>query len=273
MVMTALHKRPLGNTGLLVSCLGLGTVKFGRNQQVKYPSGSGFVLPSDREIQQLLALASETGINLLDTAPAYGSSELRLGQLLSNRERWVLSSKVGEEFIRGQSVFNFSRDQVQNSIERSLRNLRTDYLDIALIHSDGNDLQILESTDCVETLQRLKDRGLVRSIGLSGKTVEGGLRALQWMDVAMVTYNTVATAEAEVIDYAESHEKGILVKKALHSGHLSRSAETASGNGDKPATALEFALSRTGVSSVIIGTINPSHLLANARVALTVSNQ
>ena len=66
-----LQQRALGQTGLNVSCLGLGTVKFGRNKVVKYPRE--FSLPSDDEVSALLELANGLGINLLDTAPAYGS--------------------------------------------------------------------------------------------------------------------------------------------------------------------------------------------------------
>ena len=72
--------RSLGATGLRVSPLGLGTVKFGRNRGVKYPRT--FELPTDRAILNLLETAWESGINLLDTAPAYGASEERLGRLL-----------------------------------------------------------------------------------------------------------------------------------------------------------------------------------------------
>jgi len=71
-------RRALGATGLEVSALGLGTVKFGRNTGVKYPAG--FELPSAAEIGELLAVARDLGINLLDTAPAYGSSEERIGK-------------------------------------------------------------------------------------------------------------------------------------------------------------------------------------------------
>lgn len=78
MIRDTLHDlhRPLGDTGLAVSPLGLGTVKFGRDQGVKYPSG--FTIPDDREAADLLALARDLGINLIDTAPAYGRSEERL---------------------------------------------------------------------------------------------------------------------------------------------------------------------------------------------------
>ena len=72
--------RPLGSTGLMVSPLGLGTGKLGRDQGVKYPSG--FQIPDDDEARMLLKLARDLGINLIDTAPAYGRSEERLGPLL-----------------------------------------------------------------------------------------------------------------------------------------------------------------------------------------------
>src|SRR5690554_1331134 len=136
--MSFIHRLP--GSDLEISALGLGTVKLGRNQGVKYPSG--FELPSDEEVRHLLALAREQGIRLLDTAPAYGSSEERLGRLLERRQDWVIATKVGEEFENGRSSFDFSAAHTRFSIERSLRRLRTDYLDIALIHSDGNDVDI-----------------------------------------------------------------------------------------------------------------------------------
>src|SRR5690606_33729328 len=99
MSLPTLHDfhRPLGSTGFKVSPLGLGTVKLGRDQGVKYPTG--FTIPGDDDASLLLAQARELGINLIDTAPAYGRSEERLGPLLrGQRDEWVIVSKVGEEF-------------------------------------------------------------------------------------------------------------------------------------------------------------------------------
>src|SRR5690554_5900058 len=101
-----MKQRPLGSTGIQVSPLGFGTVKLGRNQGVKYPNT--FSIPNDTEALHLIALAKEHGVNLIDTAPAYGNSEERLGFLLKGqRQDFVICSKVGEEFDvnTGKSTF------------------------------------------------------------------------------------------------------------------------------------------------------------------------
>ncbi|MBQ14513.1 MAG: aldo/keto reductase [Gammaproteobacteria bacterium] len=259
-----LMKRQLGQTDLKVSPVGLGTVKLGRNQEVKYPVS--FSLPQDNEVADLLAMAKELGINLIDTAPAYGSSEQRLGRLLRDREDWVICTKVGEEFTGGQSYFDFSGQHINDSVERSLRYIQTDYLDIVLIHSDGSDEQIIRSSDCIETLTRLKEKGLIRAIGMSSKTLTGGLLAVDCTDVVMVTYNPSNTGDADVIEKASLENKGVLVKKALNSGHDCYSGDR---NIDAVAHNLNFVYSNQGVDSVIIGTINSEHLVQNVKAAIT----
>ncbi|MBF0676483.1 aldo/keto reductase [Pseudomonas sp.] len=259
--------RPLGSTGLTVSPLGLGTVKFGRDQGVKYPNG--FRIPDDFEARQLLNQARELGINLIDTAPAYGTSEERLGPLLrGQRNDWVIVSKVGEEFENGQSRHDFSSAHTRFSVERSLKRLETDRIDLVLVHSDGNDLAILRETGIYETLAALKEEGKIGAYGLSGKTVEGGLLALEQGDCAMVTYNLNEQAEKPVLDYAARHTKGILIKKALASGHVC----LASGI-DPVRASFELLFSHPGVCSAIVGTINPVHLAHNVATAAAVIRQ
>ena len=138
MTLATLHDlhRPLGSTGLTVSPLGLGTVKLGRDQGVKYPNG--FSIPDDAAARALLHQARELGINLLDTAPAYGISEERLGPLLrGQRQDWVIVSKVGEEFVNGASLFDFSPAHTRLSVERSLKRLETEHIELVLVHSDA----------------------------------------------------------------------------------------------------------------------------------------
>ena len=257
--MDKLQKRRLGDSGLEVSPLGLGTVKFGRNESVKYPDA--FEIPNEAALADLLALAKDCGINLLDTAPAYGQSEERLGRLLAEqRGEWVIAGKAGEDFVNGKSVFDFSPRAIEASLMRSLKRLNTDYLDIFLIHSDGNDLEIL-SDELITAMRGLKTRGLVRAIGASTKTPAGGLRALETMDIAMITYNQDYRDEEAVLDYAAAHDRGTLIKKALSSGHAAN-----------PEDAIRFSLSHQGAGSLIVGTINPAHLRDNVTAVLSQEN-
>ncbi|MFU8838561.1 MAG: aldo/keto reductase [Thiohalomonadaceae bacterium] len=246
--------RQLGDTGILVSPLGLGTVKIGRDQQVKYPSQ--FTIPDDQAVRDLLALAWDLGINILDTAPAYGNSEERLGKLLPHRHDWVIIGKVGEIFENGQSRFDFSAAHTRSSVERSLRRLRREMIDVVLVHSDGNDMAIIHNTAVCDSLLELQHRGLIRAVGMSTKTVEGGLWCVENMDVVMATYNLEYQDELPVLQRAAELNKGLVIKKGLQSGH--------SGN---PQAALQAVLSQPGVSSVIVGTINPQHLRENVHTA------
>ncbi|WP_341303879.1 aldo/keto reductase [Pseudomonas sp. TMP25] len=263
--MHSLHNlhRPLGSSGLLVSPLGLGTVKLGRDQGVKYPNG--FTIPDDAAARELLAQAHDLGINLIDTAPAYGTSETRLGPLLrGQRQQWIIASKVGEEFDNGVSHFDFSAAHTRFSVERSLKRLETDFIDLVLVHSDGNDVAILRDRGVYQTLAELKREGKIRGFGFSGKTVEGGLLALETGDCAMVTYNLNEQGERAVLDYAALHGKGILIKKALASGHA------CVVGADPVRASFELIFSHPAASSAIIGTINPHHLAHNVATAAAV---
>lgn len=267
--MSALPQRALGSTGLQVSCLGLGTVKIGRNTGVKYPAG--FELPDDRAVSAMLDQALDLGINFIDTAPAYGSSEERLGKLMTRRQDWVICSKTGEEFSDGKSFFDFTAAHTRRSVERSLQRLRTDYIDMVLVHSDGNDQQVIEQTDCFAELDRLKQEGLIRAFGFSGKTVDGGLLAVERSDVVMVTCNPGYVEEIPVIARAQLLNKGVLIKKAFNSGHAVSANAANSTNEDQVTTNLRFIFRQPGVSSVIVGTINPKHLQQNVESAIRVA--
>lgn len=264
--------RPLGKSGILVSPLGLGTVKIGRNRAVKYPGGDGFALPTDDHVVDLLRTAAHVGINLLDTAPAYGTSEDRLGALLERedwlggRDRWVICTKAGEEFdpATAESRYDFSPRAIHASVERSLRRLRTDHLDAVLLHSDGRDEWILCESGAIEALESLASRGLVRVTGISVKSVHGWRSAIDRLAPtgSAVVMTEFAPDDAQHMALArESAERGIgmLVKKGLASGH---SAD--------PAASIRSITSCPHVSSLIVGTLNPDHLRANAATANSV---
>ncbi|HEX4046114.1 MAG TPA: aldo/keto reductase [Gammaproteobacteria bacterium] len=265
-----MQQRYLCNTQIAVSRLGLGTVKFGRNQGVKYPEA--FALPSDQDLLRLLDSAAAWGINLLDTAPAYGNSEERLGKLLQGkRQQWVIATKAGEEFINGESHFDFSPVALQHSVEHSLLRLHTDYLDVVLIHSNGEDERLIEQEGVFDTLARLKKDGKIRVFGMSTKTVAGGLRTVEEADVVMVTYNPFCRDDQAVIAAAHQQGKGVLVKKALASGHLEQFRVSGQAGHDAVKTALQFVLAEAGVSSLVLGTINVEHLREAVEVVMAMS--
>lgn len=170
--MNPLEKVPLGRSGLSVTRLGLGCASIG---------GLYGDIPDDQAIA-VVRRALSLGLNLLDTAPLYGSgkSELRLGQALAGvpRDRYVLSSKVGRVLVPTkqdpqvgafndpapyQPVFDFSYDGVMRSFEASLNRLGVDRIDILHIHDPDNHWQ--EAIDgAYPALDELRGDGVIRAV-------------------------------------------------------------------------------------------------------------
>lgn len=245
--------RLLGRTGLAVSPLGFGAFKIGRNEKIKYPQA--YDLPDDAAVAKLLSGVLDLGITHIDTAPAYGLSEERIGRALAHRRSdFVLSTKVGELFEQGQSRYAFDRESVRDSIFRSLTLLRSDVLDIVLIHTPADDVRVLRETPVVETLQSLKSAGHIRAIGLSGKTPAAAEMAIAWADVLMVEYHQQDFSHASVIESARQRGIGVLVKKGLASGQLA------------PASAIPFVLNTPGISGLVVGGLSLDHISANVKI-------
>jgi len=251
--------RPLGRTGLVISPIGLGTTKLGRNTDVKYPER--FALPADEAVRDLLETSLALGINLIDTAPAYGESERRLGNFVeSHRDRIVLCTKCGEQYSGGISTYDFSAGAIVASAEESLRRLRTDHVDILLLHSNGRDIEILTQTDALEGLGRLKKAGKTRAVGISAKTEAGIARACETLDVVMAPFSEKETSLADALKNAHDRGLGVLAIKGLYSGHL------------EARRAIEFVLKQPFIDALILGTINQAHLKEAVKVAQACLN-
>ena len=136
---------------------------------------------------------------------------------------------------------------------------------MGLVHSDGNDLAILQEHEVYQTLAALKQEGKIGQFGFSGKTVAGGLMALEQGDCAMVTFNLNEQHELPVIEQAAKQGKAILIKKALASGHICLDPAI-----DPVRASFELIFNQPGVTSAVIGTITPKHLAENAAHALAV---
>jgi aryl-alcohol dehydrogenase-like predicted oxidoreductase len=255
-------QRELGSTGLKVFPLGLGTVKLGRNRDVKYPDR--FELPDDSTIDRLLHRAIELGINFIDTAPAYGNSEERLGPFVAtHRDEIVLCSKAGESWGPEGSTHDFSGASLERSVEESLRRLRTDHLDLLLLHSDGRDREILEDGDTLEALRRIRESGKARAVGASVKTRDGVRIAARELDAVMAPFGLAHPALGPHLAEARRDGCATIAIKVLGQGHAVTESD------DPVQVALDHVLGAGGIDLAVIGTINPVHLEAAVERART----
>lgn len=146
--------RPLGECGLRVSPLCLGTMMFGDRTD-------------EAEAERIVTMARDAGVNFIDTADVYsrGASENMVGRLIAqDRDSWVLASKVGNPMGSLPHQRGLSRKWILEAIDRSLSRLATDYLDIYYLHLDTADAPLEETLDTVSCLIR---QGKVRYFGLS----------------------------------------------------------------------------------------------------------
>jgi len=145
-------QRPYGKSGLMVSVLGLGALQLG-DPRVE-----------ESQATSLLNAALDAGITLIDTARSYGCSEERIGRhLASRRDDIILSTKLGYGI---EGVEDWTGPCITAGVERALRILRTDRIDIAHLHSCSG--AILERGEVIAALERAKRDGKVRAIAYSG---------------------------------------------------------------------------------------------------------
>lgn len=255
--MDTTSRRPLGRSGLSVSPVGFGAFKIGRNEGVKYREG--YDLPDDAESDRILNGVLDLGVNFIDTAPAYGLREERIGRALEDRrDEFVLSTKVGETWEEGRGRYDFSGEAVGSSLDRSLRRLRTDRLDLVFVHSNGEDLDIVRAGETLETLAERRARGDLRLVGFSGKTLDGHRAAMATglVDALMVEYHALDRTQLPIIEEAAEAGIAIVIKKGLASGRLA------------PAEAIPDCLGPEGVASVVIGSLSLDHLRSNLAIAV-----
>ncbi len=251
-----LPSRPFPALGRSVSCISWGSFKIGRNTRTKYPTP--FELPDESESARMIDSVLAMGVTLLDTAPAYGLAESRIGCGLGQRRgAIVLATKVGELFADGVSTYDFSGAATTRSLHHSRERLQTERLDLVCIHADGSDEAIIRDGSCLAALDAARQEGHVGCLGLSATTLNGARLALQdpRIGALMVEYNPSATGMSALFDEAARRGVAVLVKKALGSGRIA------------PEEAIPFCLAHPAVTSVVIGTKTPSHLAASCALA------
>lgn len=226
---TPLRIRTLGDSGLFVSELCLGTMTFGGGNDMWGLIGQ---LQQD-QADELMRTALDAGINFIDTANVYGggASERIVGQSLKNlgvrREDVVVATKVLGPMGPGPNARGASRMHIMNECKASLRRLQTDYIDLYQIHGFDPATPMEET---LEALNTLVQHGHVHYVGLSNwaawqvmKAV-GITRARRLCPIlSLQAHYTIVgrDLEREVIPMLESENVGLMVWSPLAGGYLS----------------------------------------------------
>src|SRR5207249_4122149 len=269
-----MEKRRLGKTDMDVSVLGFGG------------SEIGYEHAPPETVAELLISALDAGLNVIDTAECYYNSEELIGQAVSNRRKeFYLFTKCGDPHGFGERA-DWSKDSVLESIQRSLRRLKTDKIDLVQLHSCSD--TELRKGEAIDALQTARDRGYTRYIGYSGDShaarfaVETGA-----FDTLQTSINI---ADQESIDLtlplAREKKMGVIAKRPI--------ANAAWKTGHRPidsyhheyferlrklhydflrddlekgiSIALRFTLSVPGVHTAIVGTKKTERWEQNAKL-------
>jgi len=209
--------RKLGRTNLLVSEIGFGAWAI---------SGRGYGPTDDKDSIRALHRALDLGVNFIDTADIYGDghSEELIGRALRERgdKETVIATKFGWDFYRDGGIrSNLKRNYISFALEKSLKRLGREWIDIYQIHNSKPD--DIERDNVYETLDELKKQGKIRFYGVSAYYIEDGIEAIKTgkPDTIQIIYNILEPeAENKLLPLALKKDVGIIAREPLASGLL-----------------------------------------------------
>ena len=269
-----MEKRQLGKTDMQVSILGFGGAEI------------GFQGATEETVARLLKGALDAGLNVIDTGECYEGSEELIGKTVAERRAdYYLFTKCGHP--RGVGSEDWSQGSLLESIERSLRRLRTDRLDLIQLHSCSE--AVLRKGEAIAALQTAREKGYARYLGYSGDSQAARYAVECGAFDTLQTSINVADQEAIDLTVPLAREKGmgVIAKRPI--------ANVAWRESHKPidsyhhvywerlnklrydfirhlpleesiAHALRFTLSVPGVHTAIVGTTKPERWQQNARL-------
>jgi aryl-alcohol dehydrogenase-like predicted oxidoreductase len=256
------RRKRWGRTDLEVSELSLGTVELG----LDYGISAHEHRPSEQQAIELLHFALDRGINLVDTARAYGEAERIIGLALKDRRsEYVLVSKAIP--VPGEP------SKVRRQVEESLIQLQTDRVDVMMVHCRA--AQALPDDATMETFQRLREQGKIRFLGASvyGPAAMKDAANCDWFDCIQVGYSAIdRRIETEALPLAAEKDIGVVARSVLLKGALSEQylqlpqglnslkrsieqlAAIAGSVSRLPELAYRYVCSRASPQSALIGT-------------------
>ena len=270
--------RALGNTGLMVSEIGLGAEWLERHNA--------------EEVREVIDCCEEQGINILDCWMSEPKVRSNIGAAIAGRrERWIIQGHFGSTWQDGQYVRTRDMDKVKPAFEDLLSRLGTDYIDLGMIHFvDGEEefRRIMEG-EFLAYVKEQKEKGVIRHIGLSTHNPKVGILAAQSGEIEMLLFsvnpafdllpasedmNDYFSAEhyedglggihpdrAELYQLCEQRGVGITVMKGYAGGRLFSAGTSPFGVALTPAQCIHYALTRPAVASILAGYDTPEHVL------------
>src|SRR5216683_5626098 len=270
-----MEKRRLGKTDMDVSVLGFGG------------SEIGYEHASPETVAELLNSALDAGLNVIDTAECYYNSEELIGQTVSGRRKeFYLFTKCGHPHGFGERA-DWSKASILESVQRSLRRLKTDKIDIVQLHSCSE--STLRKGEVIDALQTARNRGYVRYIGYSGDSQAARFAVESGAFDTLQTSISIADQEAIDLTLPLAREKqiGVIAKRPIANAAWKTGHKPVEGyhhtywerlrklnyeflrHSDLPKTigiALRFTLSVPGVHTAIVGTTKPERGRENAEL-------
>ena len=229
--------RQLGKTGLKISRLGFGGIPI---QRVNAETTS-------KLMDKLISM----GVNYIDTARGYTVSEAFIGQALEGRR---------DKFILATKSMARTKEAMEKEIETSLKNLRTDYIDLYQIHNASvNDIDTVAAPGgALEALFEARSAGKIGHIGLTAHSIEAFEKAigLDWVETMMFHYNLVETHGEGLIEKCRERNIGFIAMKPLAGGAL-----------EDAVLAIRFILNNDAVSVVIPGMYAEKEIDQNVKAA------
>ena len=271
-----MEKKTLGRTGIEVTRLGLGLAEISRQEQRGRETA---------DAAHVLNLALDIGINFLDTAPCYASTEELLGSAVSHRrDEFFLASKCGHAV--DTDAEEWTAELIAESVDRSLRRLNTDYLDILQLHSCK--LDVLKRGEVIQAVSNARDQGKTRFIGYSGDNEAALWAAASGIfDTLQTSFNLVdQSARRGLLAAARAAEMGVIIKRPVANGawgradspysyadeyfrraQIMRETGPIQGEPEDPILlAFGFLFAHDEVDTAIAGTHNAAHLRANVEM-------
>ena len=231
----------LGKTGLRVSRMGLGGIPV---QRVDAEAA-----------KKLLDAVEAAGINYIDSARGYSVSEERIGQAIEGRR---------EKFVLATKTMSRDREGMARDIETSLKNFRTDYIDLYQVHNPSLEQleQVCAPGGALEALLEAREAGKIGHIGLTAHKPEVFRRALElpWVETVMFPYNLVENQGTELMERARELNVGFINMKSLAGGAI-----------EDARLALRFAAANPNVSVVLPGMYSPEEVAQNAAAVADAS--